>query len=297
MRPGLFALPLILALLGLSACAHTGSTQGYGAATPASQTTDGIGAGLRAGAAWYSLERFGAQTFRWAKNDAEIVVCSNAVHETLSLEMEPGPALGSKTMALTAKFANGTEQKFVVADRRPVSIKLPQTQPQTVRLHVTSRNLPTPGEPRTLNFRLFTATAGSPLAGCPSEIAHDGSVAIASGWYPIETYQGETYRWVNNDAHLIPKNANSRPVTLEVEVAPGPGLAGKPLVLQLADAAGHIVGKTPPVYSRMFVAFKLPAGSKSQQFELRTTSQNAAVLGDRRTLNFRVFDIHLSPSN
>jgi hypothetical protein len=115
--------------------------------------------GLFVGYGWYALENFGGQSFRWVSNDAELVVWSpSGSRQQLRLELEPGPGLGGQPMALHVLDEQGQAvASAAVQGRQSVDVTLPLTASQTAvyRLHVDGGGLPTPTDPRTLNFRVF----------------------------------------------------------------------------------------------------------------------------------------------
>ena len=115
--------------------------------------------GLELGAGWYPLETFGGATFRWVNNDAEIRVPASGAKGQLSLEVEPGPGLGSQPFDLQVLDETGhTIAQTSVKGRETVQVTLPiplSQKPAVFRLHVEGGGLPTPNDPRILNFRVF----------------------------------------------------------------------------------------------------------------------------------------------
>ena len=51
-------------------------------------------------------------------------------------------------------------------------------------------------------------------------------VDFGTGWYPLETFGGQTFRWANNDARITVRAKNTKLNKAIVDVEPGPGEAG-----------------------------------------------------------------------
>ncbi len=112
---------------------------------------------------------------------------------------------------------------------------------------------------------------------------------IGHGWYPIETFAGETFRWVNNDAEIVVTAPSGNQQQLNVELEPGPGLASQPFELQVLDKEGQIVATTK-VSGRETVIIKLTiVPNQPAVFRLHVESSGLPTSNDPRILNFRVF--------
>jgi SAM-dependent methyltransferase len=114
---------------------------------------------IATGQGWYPIEYYNRETFRWVANDAELIIHRpSASRRTLSLEMEPGPGVGSQPFTLQVLDEQGRVAATAeVKGRQVVNVALPISQGQTAvfRLHIEGGGLPTPNDPRTLNFRIF----------------------------------------------------------------------------------------------------------------------------------------------
>lgn len=280
---------LAAAFAGCSAPVKTSQSQ---APKDIASSTDGV----HLGSGWYPLEQYGGETFRWVDNNAEITACPTGGHAKVALELEPGPSLGTKKMTLFVRSGQGTAQAISVPDRRVVTIALPKNLPQTLILHVQSRNLRPPHEKRILNFRVFSVALGSSASACPRDVVRDGSpLKLGAGWYGIETSGAEFFRWVNDNAQVSLTKPMAVPYALELDVEPGPGLGGAPLVLILADSKGRTVAKSGPVTARTIVSMPVRETKPDEHLLLRAVSPGKRVPGDSRILNFRVFDLHAVP--
>lgn len=292
---------LVAAFL-VAACSQ-GQSQSSSSAAPSASATgasDGLDVnppgGIIFGPGWYAVEHYGGETFRWAKNDAQITACPDASDRTLAMMLEAGPAIGSKTARLTIFGNHGDRTLASLTGRQFVKVNIASgVRGETFTIHADSKNLPAPhGDPRTLNYRLLEATLGFSTANCPNEIARDGTLGVGSGWYPFETFNGATFRWVNNDAQIVVNNAQPKPFTIQMEVAPGPSLGGAPLALTLAGHGAAATSGTP-VRTRQIVSITVPPQPAGAKLTLATHSKDVPAPHDKRTLNFQVFDLWVKP--
>lgn len=289
-------LPCAVVALALAGCSNGSVVKDEKAAAPRTDIL-AAGDGVLLGSGWYPLEHFEGKTFRWVKNDAEFVVCPDASHHDLTVDMEPGPSSDPKHFALAVIAGGKSIQTLDVPDHRPVVISLPANQAQTITLHASSPNRAVPHEKRLLNFRVFSAGLGSPRTACPPGIVHDNSqIELTKNWYGVETSGADSFRWVNNDAAVTVRRPIAAKSALEVDVEPGPGLSGKPLTLSVLDGSKEIA-KSPPVTFRQIVVLPLQAPiAAGKTLTLHVSSPGRKVHGDPRTLNYRVFDIRLRPA-
>ncbi len=110
-------------------------------------------------------------------------------------------------------------------------------------------------------------------------------------WYPLEKQNGNSFRWVNNDAEiLISPQTGSSEMSLDLE--PGPGLGGEPMKLEALDANGQVLLRKD-VAHRQKVRFQLASQVKEtgglSTVRLHALNGGRATPGDTRILNFRVF--------
>ncbi|WP_438978916.1 hypothetical protein [Polynucleobacter sp.] len=117
-------------------------------------------------------------------------------------------------------------------------------------------------------------------------------VRLGSNWYPYEKYQGESFRWVNNDAEIVvsgPVGLN----TLSVLVESGPSAGIDGVELRLINEDNVDVGQCH-VNGKKSCAFTLNIKHKGpNSFKFKTTSGFKSLVGDPRILNFRIFHIEL----
>jgi hypothetical protein len=115
--------------------------------------------GLFVGQGWHDVEQVGG-VFRWADSDAEIVVTRpSGQRRELALELEPGPGVaGDLTLDLVDE-GGGVIATIRSTRRETVRVPLPirpEVETQVFRLQVRGGGLPTPNDPRILNFRVFS---------------------------------------------------------------------------------------------------------------------------------------------
>jgi hypothetical protein len=120
----------------------------------------GPDSGIIFGAGWHGVERYSPrQVFRWAGNDAEVMIRSPRVPATsLTFDLEPGPSAGAAPLRLKAIADDGT----VLADadvcggtRVEINVSPGGNAVRSFRIHVTGGGLPVPHDPRILNLRVF----------------------------------------------------------------------------------------------------------------------------------------------
>lgn len=114
---------------------------------------------VQLGNAWGVLESFGGEKFRWAENDAEVLV--EAPHPpalVLSLLVEPGPGVGARSFELKLVDAAGNVVGAQRVDgQRMVYFTLPAVSgtQNRFRLHTDAGGKQSATDPRILNFRVF----------------------------------------------------------------------------------------------------------------------------------------------
>lgn len=247
--------------------------------TPANNTSLGSG--------WFPLETYRAESFRWITNDAEVYVAAlRNVKHYLQVHLEPGPGLNLKPFELLIKDKDKTLARTTVKGRQMLSIELPATEPMVRKLvlHVEGGGKPAPNDDRVLNFRVFKLTFMPALIDVlPPEL----QAKLGSGWYPLETYNGETFRWAGNDAKINIVDSGAAE-TLLLEVEPGPGVDSKPFVLRVLDDSGAQITQAD-VKTRSVVAIPLNGKNQPASLTLHVDGGGKKIGSDERVLNFRVF--------
>ena len=135
-----------------------------------------------------------------------------------------------------------------------------------------------------------SATKSGPLAGKVPDIVDDtNDLALGKGWYLFETFGGQSFRWVDNNAEIVVKNprTNSKSVALEVEA--GPSLGTKNFPLQIVEN-GKVVSSIPITGHARIVATVPVRPGASTTFALHVNGGGKQT-SDPRILNFRVFTV------
>lgn len=118
-------------------------------------------------------------------------------------------------------------------------------------------------------------------------------VALGENWFPLETYRGQSFRWVDNDAVIHLATLDQDQAMLRIVVEPGPGAGQKPLEISARLSDGTVI-RTLSVTSKQSVTFDLPPESpRVFTLTLHCEGGGKAGFSDPRILNFRVFEIAL----
>ncbi len=108
---------------------------------------------------WYPYEKFGGQTFRWVENDAGFSIPAPRQQSgELAIDLEPGPGMGGKPLALRLMLPNGGTRVLAAVTGRQ-TLRVPLTLDRGVNrlsLRCVGGGMAIPSDPRKLNFRVFT---------------------------------------------------------------------------------------------------------------------------------------------
>jgi hypothetical protein len=232
---------------------------------------------LALGKGWYPVEKEHNQLFRWAteRADFRLAVLDEAPYRLL-LHVEPGPGVELKPFLLSVFDDDDKPLRRVqVVGRERVTLDIPAQKPGVHRftLRAEGGGKRIAGDPRSLDFRVFEfrATPGELDIAPPT-------VRLLKGWYPLETFNGETFRWVTNDAILSVPDGQP---PFDVEVESGPGLEYKPFPLEVRGN-----GDPSIVTVERRCAVRFPGGG---EYTLHVNGGGKTSAGDPRVLNFRVF--------
>jgi hypothetical protein len=140
------------------------------------------------GEGWSYREHAGGETFRWAAQDAELVVRLDAAAGNLAMLVEPGPGVGGAGCVLRVRLPDGTVLgRAEVWGASCVNIPLPRFHEPVVRLFVgpESGAEAVAGDSRILGFRVFA---------CACEAAKDSSrrklMPPAGHWISVTRGEG-----------------------------------------------------------------------------------------------------------
>jgi hypothetical protein len=278
--------PVVSLAVALAACALSPSQAGDAIA---SRNTGSVSLGKN----WGPYETFRGSSFRWVDNDAEIVVRRSAEEAHVGIACEGGPSLRRRTFALRVLDTTRRQVDHVVCDGpdRRQELLLPAGGDTRYVLHVDGGGKRVSGDPRVLNFRVFYLDdVHGALAG---DVVEPGSgVRIGAGWYPVEHFNGQTFRWMRNDARLVISSDRGRRATLNMLLEPGPSIGSRAAALTIRDGRGRILLRTT-LGARVAVTVPLQLQRGDNDVVIGVTSRNSPVSGERRILNVRLFSAAL----
>ena len=115
---------------------------------------------------------------------------------------------------------------------------------------------------------------------------------LGAGWYGIEHFNAQTFRWMDGDGHLrvTPDRPGRAFLRLLVEV--GPSVGSNRAVTVLRDRQGRVVQRSTLVGRTVWVV-PLQLGSGASDYSISVASANKPVPGDKRILNLRLFGASL----
>jgi hypothetical protein len=127
-------------------------------ADPGSHSIIQAQADIQFGSGWYPPEQHFGEAFRWACDEAEIVLRRGLGHEwALALELEPGPSAGSGPLILRVTDASSRILgEITIGSRQILQLRLLTcAENQVLRLCAIGGGHPVPNDSRILSFRLF----------------------------------------------------------------------------------------------------------------------------------------------
>ncbi len=235
-------------------------------------------AGIGFGRGWYEREADDLESFRWAANNAELIVRSTEKpRRAVALDIEPGPGVDGQPFELQLRDeADNLVDCAAVAERGVVSLTLPLAAEQcsVYRLCVPGGGQPLAGDPRTLNFRVFNAfwvdadaveRTAAPTAVTTTDeldapagdiVDQAGAIELETGWSALQTMGGAACRTIADRADLTVRMPGDTRRSLVLDVAPS-DTATPPVTLEVRDAMGNVV-KTAAVAERQRLAVALP---------------------------------------
>jgi hypothetical protein len=279
--------------------------------------------GILFGSGWVRPEGANGERFRWAGDQAELVLSPLDKH-TLSIDVEPGPSLDGAPLELSVVGPDGASRRLpAMTARRTVTLEVPgpADRKRTVRLRVENAGQREPVDGQILSFRVFDAAWSADeglyrpgvLLGLNAAVdigppedrrvmeatgawPVDG-IFTAFGWHAAEQYQSNVFRWATSDVEIVVTRPSGRRTELEMELEPGPGVGLKPFDLQVVDANGDAI-RTVRVPGRDKIKVPLPIqpGADVQTFRLRVVGGGQPTPNDTRILNFRAFALRWADS-
>lgn len=255
---------------------------------------------------WYPYEIYRGESFRWVgKDTSEIILNSiNKRNHSLLLNLEPGPGCGTEPLKLEILYRNKILQSGIISGRKNFEIQIPKEMynnypSQKIFKIVSNGNLKVPSDPRVLSYRVFNislAKVGSKKGDIINE-NYLNQIEIGKGWYSIEKYKGESFRWVGKDtSEIILYDVDKKHQSLLLGLEPGPGCGNEPLKL-LILYKNKIIQKGI-ISGRKNLEIQLPKEASTDfqsemVLKLLTENGNYEIASDPRILNYRVFDVSL----
>jgi hypothetical protein len=159
-------------LLRVNAREGTFPVTAHGRRALAKQDIAAADSGISFGRGWFPPERYAEdEVFRWADNDAEIhLAVPPQPDAVLDLDLEPGPGMGQRVMALQVfdgRFL-ATSARIACRSNIRISFANPATREHLIRLRVSGGGDPVPQDPRILNFRVFSCAWEHPVVAVES---------------------------------------------------------------------------------------------------------------------------------
>jgi hypothetical protein len=268
----------VLAALSLSPCRAADAVPSGNAGT------------LSLGSNWGAYESYHGAAFRWVDNDAEIVLHGGAGEAHIAIACEGGPSLGRRTFALRVLDGSHRQVDHVVCDgpdRRP-ELLLPAGNGETrYVLHADGGGKKVPGDPRILNFRVFSLDDGRGGQGGDVVDPRSG-VRVGDGWFPLERYKGQTFRWMENDGRLYVSSDRPAHATLRLLLEVGPSVGAREARVTVRDRRGRTLVQTT-LNGRGVVSVPMELERGDNEVVVGVQSRNARVPNERRILNLRLF--------
>jgi hypothetical protein len=263
-------------------------------ARAADAVAGGNGGNVSLGKNWGPYETFGGASFRWIANDAEITVRGSGLAH-VTIVCEGGPSLGAGAFPLRVLDTSGRQVDHAqcMGNGHPAQLVLPVSGSTRYLLHVDGGGHPVAGDPRTLNFRVFSLDAGGSAPGGGVDIVSAANgVRLGEHWGAIEHYGDQTFRWIaGNDAQLDVSAKRDLTTRMRILVAIGPSVGAASTGVELRDAHGKVVNATTVRgVQALIVPVALHAGDNPFTLHI-TTTKNVSVPHDPRKLNLRVFSI------
>jgi hypothetical protein len=244
-----------------------------------------LGENVALGTGWYHPEAYGNGFFRWMSPHAELYVAAvQKAKYFLQIYLEPFPDVNEAPFELLIEEDGKPLDRVPLRGRQMISLQLPAAQPAVRKLDLrlqTHRDEPAKGPQ--LDLRVFKIVFFAPPVDIvPSEI----DARIGSGWYSLETFGGETFRWANNDAQLIlaePPEGGE----LRLDIAPGPGVDYAPFSLRVYS--GERLLTQVEITQRQWVPIPLKKENGQLTLTLRVEGGGKRLPTDHRVMNFRAF--------
>jgi hypothetical protein len=238
------------------------------------------GSGISLGVGWYGVERFAGETFRWVRNNAEIIVFSTeAGPRNMGMLIEPGPGVDSKPFELTVLDQSHCRvASALVNELEYVEIPLACRRGRTevFVLHIDGGDRPAVNDPRLLNFRLFwcgwSQQSGPKSTPVRLDLPLEPGLMLGGGWLPTGSGAvGETRILGADGAEIVVQAPEATPRVLRFEIEPQGRL---PMAIEVRDSQSRILASRA-IRGRQLCYLSLPLGAGlTQVFSLHSGESN-----------------------
>jgi len=118
---------------------------------------------INLGNGWYPFEVYDSKSFQWVGRKPAEIIFNNFDNNlgTLRLDLEPGPSCGGESLKLDVYINDKLINKNKLLTKTSFEINLKNNKNHLkvgnniIKLVPSSKNIKIPGDPRTLNFRVF----------------------------------------------------------------------------------------------------------------------------------------------
>lgn len=251
----------------------------------------GSAGGLALGANWGPYETYKGVSFRWVADDAEIVLRGGSGEAQLAIACSGGPSLGQLTTALRVLDPGHRQVDHAecAGPDHPATLLLPLERGQTrYLLHVDGGGHPVPGEKRILNVQIFSLAEVGPGSGGEDVVDPHNGVRVGAHWYPVEHFNGLTFRWMDGQgAQIVVAADHPLRTTLRLVLELGPSVGARSAPLTVLDASGATVFHTTLV-GRQVVLVPVNLHPGANIYSLHIPSRRRTVPHDPRILDLRM---------
>jgi hypothetical protein len=146
-------------------------------------------------------------------------------------------------------------------------------------------------------LRVFTAEGGFEFAPDGLRrleekdiVAPDGGIRFGPGWYPVERYESDPFRWIAAEAEIIFQRPQGAEPRLLLDAEAGPSAGGDSLPVDVLDPEGSVLASAT-LKGRCQLRLHIPDHIFSGTVRLRPQGGRLPVANDARFLCLRVFGL------
>jgi hypothetical protein len=244
--------------------------------------------GFVMGAGWFELEQQGSNIFRYLAQGGELVINSQGRStRTVTLDIEP---VARGKSGLEVRNAQGDVLLRTEVDgRQRIEFSVPTHESHASIVTLWSMSTE-PSSAAKVAWRVHVPAGSHHTRPLEKRDVADASITIGKDWYPRETFQGLTFRWLGNSAEIIIKRDGADEVLMDVAAGPTCGEAAR---LRAIGTKGELLceRKIPTRgVVRLTLPPNLPLGSAIRLEVAGGRTAGPITAGaDTRTLNLQVF--------